>query len=525
MKQACLFFFFTFLYIAASAQAKFMRVYGDTLWDFAHTIPTFDHGYATLSDKGQSFQSPKIGILLFKTDSLGDTLWTKIYRGHEGGRGSWDFSQTRDSGFIITSVVIDSSILPYVHTVLIRTDKNGDTLWTRTGYGPGRVMQTSDQGFAIFGPGSIKKTDASGNLQWRKYYPAMVYGGDGIQTSDGGYIMCNGTQTFVTGGQNDEDIYVVKTDSNGIVEWAKAYGGPMPEGGRQIQQTPSGDYLVLGTTESFGSGNYEVFFMKLDPAGDTLWSHTFGGSLYEYGAAFAQLNTGYVIAGMTAGFTAADSAAPGSHRGYMIRTDLNGNLIWARRYGPAAGQENVLDWVYYVPWDRGFILSGRTGAWGQGMTDAWLIKTDMYGRVGCHDTTTVPFISHPVWNIQQGDTSFTNAPYTPYAVPVFVHADDRLFQGTICTNDSNWLAIDEIKNGPSISLYPNPVTDLLILDVKEVKNPLKFEIYNSLGQFILSSPITSAQSEINVSELPAGIYLLRVLTSQNEVHTARFIKE
>ncbi|MCG2676856.1 hypothetical protein L6304_06800, partial [bacterium] len=143
-----------------------------------------------------------------------------------------------------------------------------DTLWTKTYGGKGfdegsSVQQTSDGGYIIAGcTGSfagrwldvyLVRTDANGNALWTKTYGGKdIDGGSSVQqTSDGGYIIAGYTESFGAGGQ---DVYLIRTDANGNALWTKTYGGKDNDGGSSVQQTSDGGYIIAGCTGSFGAG-------------------------------------------------------------------------------------------------------------------------------------------------------------------------------------------------------------------------------------------------------------------------------
>jgi len=139
------------------------------------------------------------------------------------------------------------------------------------------LIQTSDGGYAIagatisFGAGGVDvyvvKLDAKGNLQWTK-----TIGGENedwgyslIQTSDGGYAIAGATKSF---GAGWDDVYVVKLDANGNLQWTKTIGGKNDDEGFSLIQTADGGYAIAGYTRSFGAGNGDVYVVKLDKNGN-----------------------------------------------------------------------------------------------------------------------------------------------------------------------------------------------------------------------------------------------------------------
>ena len=109
------------------------------------------------------------------------------------------------------------------------------------------------------------------------------------QTTDGGYIVTGRTISF---GAGNYDVYLIKTDSLGDTLWTKTYGGTNTDYGYAVQQTTDGGYIVAGYTLSFGAGNYDVYLIKADSLGDTLWTKTYGGGNFDEGWAVQQTTDG-----------------------------------------------------------------------------------------------------------------------------------------------------------------------------------------------------------------------------------------
>jgi hypothetical protein len=207
---------------------------------------------------------------------------------------------------------------------------------------------------------------------------ARTYGGTGWdlaysvqQTFDGGYIMAGYTDSF---GAGNWDIFLIKTDTNGNVQWAKTYGGTDLDMAYSVQQTSDGGYIVAGETWSFGAGWEDIFLIKTDADGNVEWAKTYGGTSYDYAHSVQQTSDGgYIVAGGTNTFGA------GYLDIFLIKTDANGNISWAKTYGGASA-----DWAYSVRQtsDGGYIVAGYTGSFGAGLWDIFLIKTDANGNIG-----------------------------------------------------------------------------------------------------------------------------------------------
>jgi hypothetical protein len=155
---------------------------------------------------------------------------------------------------------------------LVKTNAQGDTLWTRT-YGGAAceegyaVRKTADGGYIITGRTSgdlyVIRTNALGDTLWtRTLGGADLYDGNSVQqTDDGGYIIA---------GEANWDVYLVKTDSEGDTLWTRTYGGSRADRGYSVQQTTDGGYVIAGFTQSYGDEAADLYLVKTDSLGDVL---------------------------------------------------------------------------------------------------------------------------------------------------------------------------------------------------------------------------------------------------------------
>jgi hypothetical protein len=210
-------------------------------------------------------------------------------------------------------------------------------------------------------------------------------------------------------GAGAEDVYLIKTDAVGDAVWTRTYGGPAGDWGWSVEETSDGGYIIAGLTWSFGAGLEDVYLMKTDSVGDTVWTRTFGGPAGDRGNSVGQASDGgYVIAGATESFGA------GSWDVYLIKTDGLGDTVWTRTYGGAAE-----DWGWSVEEtsDGGYVIAGSTCSFGAGAEDVYLIKTDADGLVQVtEDRQEIPRLGP--WYLRQNHPNpFGMATTIIYALP------------------------------------------------------------------------------------------------------------
>ncbi|MBK7850635.1 MAG: T9SS type A sorting domain-containing protein [Bacteroidetes bacterium] len=269
--------------VDTNANVLWTKTIGGTNYDFCNSIQqTIDGGYIATGGTS-SFGAGGKDVYFIKMDSNGDTVWTKTYGGINDDWGNV-VQQTRDSGFIIVGT-FGSDGFSIGDIYLIKTNKYGDTTWTKSfggaGYNLGSsVQQTTDNGYIIvgyagsFGVGSgdiyLIKTDSFGNLLWSKTIGEANYTNNGscvFQTNNSGYIFLSNQTLNIIGAQID--VSLIKVDSVGDILWKKTFGGSDSEHGNSFQQTNDGGYIIAATTSDFGTSYDDFYLIKTDSSGNS----------------------------------------------------------------------------------------------------------------------------------------------------------------------------------------------------------------------------------------------------------------
>ncbi len=366
--------------------------------------------------------------------------WSRTFGGTYG-EGAWSMKETADGGYILagyTSSRGESSDL-----WLVKTDNLGNAIWDRIFGGSGEdvgysVLQAKDGGYIVagstksYGMGEellwILKTDSNGSRLWDRTLGGFVSSsGDGAwsidQTAEGGYIIAGYTQSFGSGGK---DLWLVKTDDQGVKLWDKTFGGAKDDVGMSVVESSDGGYIVTGRTASFGAGGDDIWLLKTSPEGKEQWNTTFGGEKDDAGFQVAELDDGYALVGrMEFGSSAIKKAVliktdlkgrkrlekvyeigsagislqPTSDGGFiiggridttksgrdalLIKTDSSGIEQWALSLG---GPVDDVGTFVVQSRDGGYVLAGITSSYGSGAEDAWLIKLPAEVQTNANET-------------------------------------------------------------------------------------------------------------------------------------------
>ena len=248
------------------------------------------------------------------------------------------------------------------------------------------VQQTNDGGYIVAGEKWIlstseydvwlMKTDSNGNMEWNKSFD---WGGNDSaysvqQTNDGGYILTGYIEDV---GTNKINLTLIKTNHRGDELWNKKFGKKThDDSGNSVIQTNEGGYAVIGYTQSYNeSGNEDVWLVKTDENGDETWNKTYGGTWSDRGHSVIQTRndsgyTGYTIVGYTWSSNGGESQDL-----YCIKTDSNGwapdsddGVVYANNTFNISYGKTTLDdcgWSVQQTTDDGYIITGYTESYNQ----------------------------------------------------------------------------------------------------------------------------------------------------------------
>jgi hypothetical protein len=470
------------------------RTYGGGSDDRGHSFQqTADGGYIVVGET-ESFGAGNHDVYLIKIDLNGNTLWTRTYGGSSDDKGHSVQQTTDEGFILAGEAKSFGAGNYDMYLIKINSAGTILWNRTYGGSSEDRcyaVQQTADGGFILagetnsFGAGGydyfLVKTDSIGNLIWNRTYGG-IYDDHGIsvqQTTDGGYVLVGETESF---GPGERDVYLIKTDSTGNILWSQTYGGSCWDWAASVQQTADGGYIVAGGTMTFAVGWFDVYLIKTDSSGNILWTNIYGGSLWEEAFCVRQTSDkGYILIGETESFGTSGKDI------YLIRTDPAGNALWTRTYG--GGSEDRGNSVLQTS-DGGFIITGLTFSFGVGNRDLILIKLNSVGN-SCMGELVFSTVSN-VSSILITPTTVTTSPSVSVTTPQTTSTTPTVLVTTVCeerivprgdVNGDGENSVSDIvylinylfKNGPA----PNPLVagDLNCDDAVEVTDVVYFINY------------------------------------------------
>ncbi|MBU0764867.1 MAG: T9SS type A sorting domain-containing protein [Bacteroidetes bacterium] len=425
---------------------------------------------------------------IFRLDECGDTVWTKIFNYSQiGADDGYSVIQSTDGNYIICGVMTDDIDIEG-DTFILKIDANGDTLWYKTiegGYGDKGIMikQTSDEGFIIGGVNYdsilftsqvyLIKTDSLGEVEWQEEYGED--GHDNLKsidiTPDGGYIIGG---EFVNPATSSYDLFLLKTDSAGNEQWKEYYGDAYDDGKGFAIATADSGFAIVGYTKD-ATGESEAYIVKTDSTGTEEWSKTYGyPDQFNCFMRIRQLEDGnYILAGDVYDFDIADGPLV-----WLLKMNTNGDTLWTKKYTYFGGDSHTYVEDLQLTSDGGYVMTGYTINSGN---DLWLLKTDSLGNTCTIDTVTWEGCEDPVTVVEIAGYGETG----------------------------------------SVVVYPNPSTGQITVNC-ETDSKAEFVLYDLTGVEVLRS-FVNGQGQISLDNISGGIYLYRVVMAGERISTGKLV--
>lgn len=507
-----------------------------------YSIQAVDDGGYIATGKIYNGPEANYDLWLVKLDSLGDTVWTRSYgkKDYISDLGS-QVRQTQDGGFIVTGSTGSFSTMSR-DLWLLKTDSAGDTLWTRTYGGLFRdsghgVLEKPEGGYVIVGMKDLDtearvpyklwiiSIDPQGDVLWtREYGGELGETGNWIErTSDGGYIIAGYSNSFRVEQNASRELWLVKTDENGDTLWTRLYGAEEHsiDEGRCVRETTDGGFVITG------SSNNCVWLLRTDQNGDTLWTRRYGRYYADRGCCVEEdADGGFSVAGWYMHPTRGDVD------GWLLKTDANGDTLWTRLYGGEIWL-SVPDDEYFYEFDRtadgGYVLVGSTATY-VNVGGAWVIKTDSLGNTPLEVSFTK--IHTPRWDeydIYQMSPSarFSNLSTETSAEPIYLHCEivdvesndtvyheSKYYEGVLApwgsskTTFPEWTAANPSNFKITFSCTPDEGDSLVSRPLsrtfywtsveEDIHSPSRFEVTRSIGRDI----------QISYQNQPGGIRVI-----------------
>jgi hypothetical protein len=469
-----------------------------------------------------SFNHGTYDIWLLNINKSGSLISEKTFGGSYADALFADIKPKNDSVFYIAawSQSIDGDISsnpwpgPDGNLWVLQVNKQGDILWEAMAGGSGEDILDN-----------IKVTNDGGVLLF------------GHTTSNDGDIADN---------HGSWDNWLIKFDDNGQKLWSKCYGGEGADLGGSVIQTDDGGYLLISATVGESGGNYDtscnfhglwdVWLLKLDSIGNIEWQQCYGGHYSDGGENAVEVPDGYIIIGDTDsddGDVSGYHGVPGPQNKYgsdiwIFKIDKTGNLLWQKCLG---GTHYDFAHNIFTTSDGGFMVVGKTlsndgdvsGFHGRPgiFHDLWFAKIDSVGNLlwqYCYGTDADEQIYRGV--IQKNDWDYVLAYSKAYYANLFDVCVVELYDSTVGVKEVRPVQDDLIR------VFPNPVNSRLIIEIKN-NNALHHatvQLINITGKTILSKVLTASKTALETSNLNTGMYLIKVQTDKKTVTRKIIVK-
>lgn len=463
----------------ASSESWLINIdeYGDRNWhttyggkkeDVGKEINSFSDGSFLLSNETQSFGKGGKDIWLIKIDSNGKIIWESTVGGKtDEYAGSTKLKSDKEifiSGHKLMKNKISFRSLLFlksnnknnINAFIVKLNYKGKVVWQRDNFEDekssvpfitvlGKSILIAGQKSTIYngnGDAWIALLNKDGEKVWEDSFGGRGAdgGNDVLGTSDGGYISVGYTNAY---GSGKNDVWIIKTDFNGEKQWSRVYGGKLDDYGWGVTESDDGGYVIAGETFSFGSGQSDIYLLKIDSNGNMKWNTTFGGLAEDVAYSVVNSNDGgFIVAAQT------KSYGKGGSDGMIVKFDSKGIKQWNRLFGGKG-----LDYLKSITVDslKGYILAGGSRSFNDGDNQGWVLSVNNDG--------------YPRWEKTYGDVG------------------EDGFNMITRTKDGGFVAV-----GSSASFFSKGMKDVIMIKLDSAGQKLWMNLYggreNDIGNAV-----------------------------------------
>jgi hypothetical protein len=506
------------LFPAALNSQTFQAHYGTAGNDDAYSIALTPGNGLVLC--GSSSNAGQKNALVINTLPGGLLQWAKTYGGSGDETAMNVKPLTQENGFIFCGETFSAD--PAGDGFIAKIDSAGNLAWWKNTGGPGydvlyAVRPLGDGGFITAGliqtgpadyDALMLRLDANGDTLWSR-----VLGGPGIDhavqiiaTADSGFLFCGKILSY---GAGSCDNWLVKMDAAGDTLWTSIIGGAGWDEAMDVVEVPGG-FTLCGATTTSGGGMYDFMLMHVDQSGALQWAKTYGGDHIEASYNIQQVANGYIFAGYT------ETYGPGHNRGtdsanvLLIRTDTFGDTLWSMAYGGNKKEECFS--LAVMP--GGFAVTGYTGSFGDSL-DAYIFRTDTAGISGCNEKRAYPQVGIPPFATMRHTVNVQSVP-NAYS-PAIAQFNGNLAANEICGGP---LGIPPLHEETTV-IFPNPAHGQLNVKCTEQSD---ITLYDSFGKCVRTWNDVTAEV-LDVRGIAAGIYLLKIENADGAFETLKVFIE
>lgn len=459
MKKTITFFIIAFLFpFLLCGQIVFEKTYGGVGRDWGGAVvQTCDTGYTVCGSS--NIMNENDDAILIKTNKYGDTLWTKTFGGIYKDCAI-DMQALNDSGYIMCGYTNRHGNYSYewMDMYLVRTNLYGDTLWTKTIKSDNSL--SDENGYCI-----------------RK-------------TNDNGFVICGFAKIM-----DNSNIWLVKTDSIGDTLWTRKYPSFPKAYGRGVAQTADDGFIIVGEQFVPSTNNYDAILIRTNWLGDTLWTKVIDGQYAQMlRSVIVEPNNDIVACGTFSSYT---------NKVFLLKIDDSGNILWNKLFG--TNSQHLIGESIFKTQDEGYIIGGYSSYSGWTL----LMKISTLGNLEWYRT-------YPSVNSDFGACIYQTIGDLGYVIVTQREVENNDYNILLIKTNSEGLFtnvqevnLSDIEN----MIFPNPSNGVFSLELEN--NVVSYAIRGSDGALIISKQMKNKLSsieKIDLSSYSKGIYYIEIQT-------------